>query len=212
MISRRALLAPLGLLFVTMLLATPAAADGFEQRAEKFIDGLAREAITSLTAKDAPRDERIKRFRDMFNRHFAVRAIGRFVLGRYWQQATDPEQAEYLVLFEDFMVVSYVDRFQKYAGENLRVVKSRAEGDAAASVFTEIVRPNAGEPVQVIWRIGAKDDTLKVLDVMVEGTSLSHTLRADFGSIIRQRDGKVSGLIHELRLKTAELKLPQKNN
>lgn len=211
MIFRRSLLAPVGLIVAIMLLALPAAADGFERQAEKFIGSLAQEAIDSLTTRDAARDERIKRFRAMFNHHFAVRAIGRFVLGRHWQQATDEERAEYLALFEDLMVVSYVDRFQRYAGENLRIVNSRPEGDAAATVFTEIVRPGVGQPVQVIWRIGGKDEALKVLDVIVEGTSLAQTLRADFGSIIRQREGKVAGLIHELRLKTAELKLPDKN-
>ncbi len=212
MIGRRILLALPGLLIATALLATPARADDVAPRAEKFIAALTQEAIDSLTSKDTPRDERIVRFRAMFNRHFAVHAIGRFVLGRHWQQATDKEQAEYLGLFEDLMVVSYVDRFQRYAGENLRIVNSRAEGQTAASVFTELHRPNSSAPVQVIWRVGALGDALKVVDVIVEGTSLSQTLRADFGSIIRQREGKVSGLIHELRLKTAELKLPQKTN
>jgi len=212
MLSRRSKLAPLGVFIaIAFLLAAPAGANEFEQRTEKFIVSLAQQAIESLAKRDVQRDERIRRFRVMFNDHFAVHAIGRFVLGRHWQQATDEEQAEYLVLFEDLMVVSYVDRFQKYAGENLRVVKSRVEGDKTATVFTEIVRPEAGQPIQVIWRIGAKGEALKVLDVLIEGTSLSQTLRADFGSIISQRQGKVAGLIHEMRLKTAELKLPAKN-
>lgn len=212
MIARRFLLAPLGAVFaIVFLLAVPAAAGDFEQRAEKFILSLTHQAIDSLAKPDVPRSERIKRFRVMFNDHFAVRGIGRFVLGRHWQEATDKEQAEYLVLFEDLMVVSYVDRFQKYAGQNLRVVKSRIEGDSTATVFTEIVRPDAGQTAQVIWRIGGKGDTLKILDVLVEGTSLSQTLRADFSSIISQREGKVAALIHELRLKTAELKLTDKN-
>jgi phospholipid transport system substrate-binding protein len=205
-------MAPLGpVVAIALLLAMPAAAGEIEQRAEKFILSLAQQAIDSLAKPGVSRDERIERFRVMFNDHFAVRAIGRFVLGRHWQQATEKEQADYLVLFEDLMVVSYVDRFQKYAGENLRVVKSRIEGDSTSTVFTEIVRPDAGQPIQVIWRISGKDDTLKIVDVLVEGTSLSQTLRADFGSIIQQREGKVAALIHELRLKTAELKLPPKN-
>lgn len=212
MISRRALLAPLGLVVaIVVTLAVPAAAaPPVEQRAEKFIRALAEDAINSLTKPDIPRSERIKRFRRMFNDHFAVHAIGRFVLGRHWNQATDKEQAEYLVLFEDLMVVSYVDRFQRYAGENLRIMQSRRESDSTASVFTEIVRPGGGEPIQVIWRVGSKGETMKILDVLVQGTSLGQTLRADFGSIIRQREGKVAGLIHELRLKTAQLGLSDK--
>ncbi|OHC76288.1 MAG: hypothetical protein A3B62_02060 [Rhodospirillales bacterium RIFCSPLOWO2_01_FULL_65_14] len=213
MIDRRSILSSLFGLALAAVLVQPrfAAANDLEARGEKFINGLAHEAIESLTKPDTPREERIKRFRKMFDDKFAVRSIGKFVLGRYWERATDQERAEYLVLFEDLMVVSYVDRFQRYAGENLHITQSRAENGATVSVFTDIVRPNTGKPVQVIWRIGVGKETMKILDVMVEGTSLSQTLRSDFGSIISQRNGQVAGLIHELRLKTAELKLPAKN-
>jgi phospholipid transport system substrate-binding protein len=213
MIDRRSILSSLfGLVLAAALFQPrPAVANELEARGEKFINALANEAIESLTKPDTPRDERIKRFRRMFGDHFAVRAIGKFVLGRYWERATEKERAEYLALFEDLMVVSYVDRFQRYAGENLRVTQSRAENGSTVSVFTDIVRPGTGKPVQVIWRIGVGKDTMKILDVMVEGTSLSQTLRSDFGSIISQRNGQVAGLIHELRLKTTELKLPEKN-
>ena len=60
--------------------------------------------------------------------------------------------------------------------------------------------------MKVLWRVGAKGETFKILDVIVEGASMSQTLRSDFGSIIRQKDGKVSALIEALRLKTASLK------
>ena len=44
------------------------------------------------------------------------------------------------------------------------------------------------------------------IDVVVKGASMSQTLRSDFGSIIRQKGGRVSGLLEELRVKTASLK------
>ena len=47
--------------------------------------------------------------------------------------------------------------------------------------------------------------------MVVEGASMSQTLRSDFGSIIRQKGGKVSGLLEELRVKTASLKGEAKN-
>ena len=39
---------------------------------------------------------------------------------------------------------------------------------------------------------------------------MSQTLRSDFGSIIRRKDGKVSGLIKELRRKMADFKATDK--
>jgi len=201
----RALLGPV---VVCALLVAPVAADAanHEARATDFIRALADQAIEALTKPDTPRDVRIERFRRMFNEHFAVEGIGRFVLGRYWRQATDAEKTEYLGLFEDLMVVSYVDRFQRYAGENLQIVQTRAENETTATVFTDIVRPGTNKPVRVLWRVGVRPDKIKVLDVIVEGASMSQTLRSDFGSIIRQKEGRVAGLLEELRLKTAELK------
>ncbi len=186
-------------------LASGAAAAGMEDRAGSFIRSLATQAVESLARKDTSRDVRIQRFRKMFNEHFNVRLIGKFVLGRNWKKASKDEQKEYLALFEDLMVVSYVNRFSRFAGENLNVTRTRAENAKDTTVFSEISRPT-GRPVKVLWRVRAYSDKMKIFDVIVEGASMSQTLRSDFGSIIRQKGGKVSGLIDELRLKTVALK------
>jgi len=205
MFNRRRFLAALFGLALAALVTAPVSAAGVDERAGAFIRSLADEAIQSLTTKDVNRDVRIERFRKMFNAHFNVKTIGKFVLGRYWKKASNGERTEYLDLFEDLMVVSYVDRFERYAGENLNVTRARSENEKDATVFSEISRP-AGQPVKVLWRVRDYGDKMKVLDVIVEGASMSQTLRSDFGSIIRQKGGAVSGLLEELRIKTAALK------
>ena len=199
----------LAVAFILALPVAPAAA-GMEDRAGSFIRSLADEAIGSLAKQGVIREVRIKRFRKMFIAHFNVRTIGKFVLGRYWRKASKKERVEYLGLFEDLMVVSYVDRFARYAGENLNVTRTRSENAKDATVFTQISR-SPGKPVKVLWRVRAYGDTMKVLDVIVEGASMSQTLRSDFGSIIRQKGGKVSALIDVLRVKTASLKAAKAN-
>jgi phospholipid transport system substrate-binding protein len=208
MLQRRRLIATLvgGALVAVVAWATPVPATELEKGAEQFIQGLAKQAVDSLTDAKVPRAERIRRFRDMFQKNFAVEAIGRWILGRHWRTATEAERAEYLKLFEDLMVVSYVDRFAEYAGESLRVNKAVPENNSTATVFSEILRPHQSQPVRVDWRVGRKDTTYKIVDVVVEGTSMSNTLRADFTATINQKGGSVSGLIEELRKKTESLK------
>ncbi len=186
-------------------------AEGLEEGSRQFIQAMANQAIQSLTAQDIPRSERIARFRVLFNDKFAVQAIGKFVLGRHWRNASDDEKTEYLVLFEDLMVNSYVDRFGSYAGESLDIKNARLENQTTTTVFSEIKRPGNAQPIHVDWRVGSNGEFYKILDVVVEGTSMSSTLRSDFGSIVRQKDGKVSGLIEELRKKTASLKSESSN-
>lgn len=212
MLNRRRILSVIvGVVFVFALPGDGKSATELEGRAERFVRSLAQEAVESLTTKGISHEVRIKRFRKMFNENFAVRAIGKFVLGRHWARATDAEREEYLFLFEDLMVGSYVDRFQRYTGEKLRILRTLPERTNAVSVFTEIVRSGTAKPIKVLWRIGAKDDALKVLDVLVGGASMSMILRSDFDSIIRQNEGRISGLLEELRIKTKSLKAPGAN-
>lgn len=56
--------------------------------ARSFIRSLADQSIRSLIATNVPRAERIKRFRTLFDSHFAVRGIGKWILGRYWRRAS----------------------------------------------------------------------------------------------------------------------------
>ena len=182
------------------------AADPLEIRAETFIASLTDKAVQALTVEGTSRTERVRWFRRLFNDHFAVRGIAKWILGRYWRRASNEERGEYLVLFEDMMVVSYVDRFANYTGETLAISKSVALDGGDAMVFSEIVRPTGGPPVRVDWRVATADGHLRIVDVVVEGTSMSTTLRSDFGSIIRREGGKVAGLIEVLRDKTKSLR------
>lgn len=181
-----------------------------EKKAASFIETLADQAVQALTTPGIDRGERITRFRKLFNERFAVSGIARWVLGRYWSTATPDQQKEYLRLFEDMVVASYVDRFTDYSGEKLKIRQTTAIDDQYVSVGTEIDRPS-GPPVQVGWRVGRSDDTFKVVDVVVEGTSMSTTMRSDFSSIIRQNGGEIEGLLSELRHKTESLNASPKS-
>ena len=173
--------------------------------ARSFIEALAGDAVQSLTVEGVERTERIVRFRALLKENFDVALIGRWVLGRHWRKATDAERAEYMGLFEDLIVVTYVDRFDQYAGEKLNVVKAIEEKDKDAVVTSEIVRPTGGDTVKVDWRVRLEGDTYHVIDVMVEGVSMSQTQRSEFASVIRSKGGAVAGLIEVLRDKVKAL-------
>jgi len=182
-----------------------AESDDPEKAASMFIQELSQSALSALTDQGVPREVRVERFRTLFKDRFAVRSIGKFVLGRNWRKASKDEREEYLRLFEDLMVISYVDQFQRYTGSGLNVVKTRLEKGNAATVFSEINKPTAAKKIDVIWRVAHKNSIYKILDVIVAGTSMSNTLRHDFASIVKRNDGKVSALIKELSVKTKSL-------
>ena len=202
MLKSRSLIS--GVLVVLVLSGGPAHAD-IAVGAGAFLKSLADQAVKSLTEADTTRAERIKRFRAIYRKNFAVRSIGKFVLGRNWRRTSNEERKEYLALLEDLMVVTYVDRFQRYAGEFLKVKKTRVDSKSIATVFSEIVRSDGVKLIRVDWRVGTTGNIYKVLDVIIEGTSMSNTLRSDFASTVRREGNQIGGLLAALRKKTAAL-------
>ena len=165
----------------------------------EFIEKLADKAVAALTIDDITRMERVRRFRILLKNHFDVRTIGRFVLGRYWRQASEGERTEFLALFEDLIVDTYVDRFAKYSGEVLLVTKTETIKDDDSIVFSSINRPNGGPPVGVAWRLRLRNGSYLIIDVMVEGVSMGQAQRSEFASVIRRNGGAVKGLLAKLR-------------
>jgi phospholipid transport system substrate-binding protein len=195
-----------GLMMSCLMFAGPVQSSDLEAGASSFIRNLEQEAIQSLADKSKERPERVKAFRTLFEEKFAIESIGRWTLGRNWRRASESEQKEFLDLFEDLMVAMYVDRFQSYSGEKLNIIKTQTIDENRATVHTEIVRPQGvdAKPISILWLVGRQDALYKVLDVVVEGVSMSITLQNEFASIIKNT-GSVAGLIEELRKKTAQL-------
>jgi len=205
MITRRIALVSLFVLTLASFGSSLSASASANDPAQAFVEGMADEAIQALTAEGVSRSDRIVRFRELLKANFDVPLIGKWVLGRYWRSASDEDKKSYLSLFEDYIVITYVERFDQYSGEKLKVVKSVAEPGQDALVYTEINRPSGNEAIRVDWRVRAKSDLYKIIDVYVEGISMSQTQRKEFSSVLRSQGGKVSALNDILRTKIASL-------
>ena len=170
-----------------------------QQAARAFIDDLGRRTISVLEDTGLSYDEARDRFRTLFLEGFDTATIGRFVLGRYWRGATDEQRQTYQQLFEDMVVETYTRRFREYSGESLQIEGSRPEGDNDVMVQTSIVRPGGGPPVAVTWRVRERDGTYQIIDVVIEGISMSVTQRNEFGSIIQRNGGDINALFDAMR-------------
>jgi phospholipid transport system substrate-binding protein len=170
--------------------------------AAAFLTALSERAIDQLTNDDVPEVEREKSFRTLLNEGFAIPAIGRFVLGRYWRVASEEERQAFLDAFEDVIVQRFLPLFAGYRGERLEIGEAKQESSNLFIVSTVISRPQ-GEAAQVLWRIRGADTRYQILDVGVEGVSMAITLRSEYGSFVQRQGGQVSVLVESLREKLA---------
>lgn len=198
MVRRSLLTAMLILAAAAIAPAMPAVAAGDPAA---LISNLGSRALEVL-GKGTTESQRATRFRELLRDDFDVPGIARFVLGRYWNTATEDQRAEFVRLFEGYVAQAYATRLAEYAGENFKVTGSRSDADGAI-VSSQILRPGGAPPIKVDWRLTGRNGVYKISDVSVDGISMAVTERSEFASIIQHNGGQVQGLIAMLREKTA---------
>jgi len=165
----------------------------------RFVQNLGDKAVAILANKALSADQREEQFRDMLRNNFDLQTIARFVIGRSWMTATPAQQDEYMSLFEALVVKTYSERFKLYTGEGFIVSDSRPEGTKDFIVNSNITHPDGSPATVVTWRLRQKGDKMGVIDVMVEGVSMSVTQRQEYSSVIQRNGGDIEALLSMMR-------------
>jgi len=206
--TRRIGVTALSSLFAAALIAsapTQAAAEGSPAEAAEFIERLGLEAIDELSRDDVPEDQRRAQFLDLLERGFAVEAISRFVLGRYWRVASTEQQEQFQEVFKRIVAQRFLPLFKDYGREDF-VVKGADPDPTQPSLYavrTLIARPGQTDSkapkFQVIWRVRPAGDSYEIVDIKAEGVSMAITLRSEYNSAIQRAGGNVDTLIAMLQ-------------
>lgn len=174
--------------------------DSGGEKAKATIDTMGQRAIEFLSNPSLSQSQKEKQFRSLLGDYFDMPTIGRFTLGKNWKDATEAQRAEYQKLFENLVVRIYAARFNDYKGQGFNVDSCRDAGTKDMLV-TSYITPDQGSKIKVDWRVRDKNGNgqYKVIDVIIEGVSMSQTQRADFSSVISRGGGKMEALLEHLR-------------
>lgn len=198
-------LAPAALLLALSILlySAPAKADQ-EGNAKALIQSMADRALSILSDKTVTREQADKTFRTMLDENFDIDLLGKFALGAAtWKDLTQEQKKQYLKLFEEFVVQIYNDRFRLFHGETYKIIGATAEDDRDTYVKGQVLKPNGAPPISVDWRVRNKDGKLQVIDVVVEGVSMTVTQRSEFSSVIQKNGGDFDAFLKNLQQRVA---------
>jgi phospholipid transport system substrate-binding protein len=199
--SRRVLLGAFALApalaFTAPAFAAPSAA-----AAQQFIKQAGARMVAVVNGNGSV-SQKATALRQIVNQDVAVSQVGKFVLGRYWRLATPAQRQEYMGLFHQLLANNITTQIRAYKGITFTVegATSLPEGEG---VNTVIARPGE-QPAHVQWVVQTVAGAPKIVDVIVEGTSLRVTERSDYSSVINDNGGQVNALISVMKRKLAIL-------
>lgn len=189
------------LIAVVGICAAPPAQAALADDASKYIQGLGDQALAAITNPKFDKNGKQAALEKIFSDNVDFPWVGRFVMGRFWRQATDDQKARYLKEYQKFLILHYTSRFTDYTSGSFNVTGARDDGENEFTVSMQLKssEPNS-EPVLVDYRVRQEAQGFKIFDVIVEGVSLITTQRSEFASVITNKD--IDYLINELAEKS----------
>ena len=197
-IPRLAAAAAAAALIGPSLMALPSAPAAAEQDpAAQLVQRVANQVIeVARTSTGTAREAGMMR---VLQADFDLDYMARSTLGTHWNEATPEQRQRFLNVIANAEARSYAQRFGQYSGQTIAVsrVNRRADG---AFVESQLNQRN-GEPVAIQWEVRSDGQRLRIVDVKVEGVSMSLTRRSEYNSYIRSHGGQVEPLIAELEVR-----------
>lgn len=167
--------------------------------AAKYIESLGNKALTVIQEKGASKDLKQKKLADLFADNVDFAWIGKFVMGRFWRQATNDQKSRYLKNYQDFLTKNYTQRFTDYTSGGFKVTGAQDNGKSEYTVSMEISSNHNEPPVLVDYKIRKAGAGFRVFDIIVEGVSMITTQRSEFASVLNQKG--IDVLIEQLAVK-----------
>ncbi len=136
-----------------------------------------------------------KALQDLIRHRFDLNRTSQLVLGKFWSQATERQRAEFKDLFAEYLMNTYSRHLDAYRVDSLAVIAVNSIGQGDFLVQTSMERD--GDMANAVWRVRVRDGEHRIIDVLIDGISLTMTYRGEFASVIRQKG--LDGMLGYLR-------------
>ena len=167
------------------------------------VDSVIARITAEREALDAEPDTVYDLINDLIIPVFDFNSMSRWILGKYWKQASEEQRGIFTAEFKDLLVRTYAKAVLGFSNERVILLNTQTNPkNNMVKVNTHIVSDDA-EPTPVNYYLHISDGSWKVVNVAFEGISLVETYRKSFASVIRN-DG-LESLIQQLIDKNEKL-------
>ena len=125
---------------------------------------------------------------------FDVPAMAQYALGDAWGGASPSQRSAFRTAFENHIVASFLRQVGSRRDKNILFVGNRPERDGQWLAATQL--NDQGNPGKTwIWRLRRNGADWRVVDVMINGTSMLYSERQDYARVFQSSHGNVDAVI-----------------
>ena len=135
---------------------------------------------------------------DVIKNSYDLEKMGKMIIGVDWKQMDANTQKEFINVFNRFISVNYLRRFNKinelnFEHQTVTVIEDKFR-------LARVILTADNEKIEIDYLLGLKNEKWKIFDVLLNGSiSEIATKKSDFKKIIREEG--VGGLLKRLRIR-----------
>jgi phospholipid transport system substrate-binding protein len=156
------------------------------------------ERSNTIVRGSGDRKQKLAELSDLLRGFLDTNALGRLAAGPNLDGRSAAETDEFLKLFHEFFVRTYVQRLLLFDAPNFTYGGETVTGDQAR-VATQVITP--GDKFAVDYQLHRTPEGWRATDIDVEGVSLAKNFRAQFDEAVKK--DSFQGLLERLRAKVA---------
>ncbi len=171
---------------LVFLIASPSfATDDQKPVVKKFVEDIGNTIIKTAGETGLSEVKKRDKIIAVIDKAIDSNWIARFVLGKNYKTANEPQKELFTKLYRDFMINTYGPKFKNYNGRKF-TVNDVVEQGGFFIAKAEFLPKNSNVPISVDFRVKEREGKLVILDFIAEGVSLIETQRSEFNSAISQ--------------------------
>lgn len=178
------LLSSLLLLAATLGMAAPPPPDAVVR---ETTDRVLKMVMAPEFQGDERRAERRTEMIKVVDQLFDWQLMAQLALGRHWRGLKPAEQAEFVPVFKELIVSSYLGHVESYEGEKIVYQPAVADLDKGRGEVKIVVATKAHGDVDILYRLYLKGEEWQVRDVVVIGVSLVSNYRTQLNDLMHRQ-------------------------
>ena len=167
------------------------------ESSESFIQTFSNQII-SIVDNNSTVDEKQDQLLNLFKKNSSTLTISRAALGVKWRTLTKNNKEEFSKAFTHYLVRKYGKQFEEFSNAKLIVERSIDAGKRGVLVHTRLIMP-ATAPISVKWQVWQKNETIKIIDIIIEDISMLTMEREEIKNRLKVHNNNILALINDLK-------------
>ena len=185
------------LLVLASCLATPPG-EAHALEARQVVQRATDEIVAVLRNHELTDSAKRTRIEEIAYANFDFERMAKLALARSYKKLDKTQRLEFQQEFRRHLALTYGRSIETYSDEDIEIVSSRTHKNGDETVAGKVVG-GKNDGATLDWRMRRRDETWKVIDVVIEGVSMIANFRAQVQDIVKRKGP--AALIEQLREK-----------